>query len=60
MTAEAGFVDPDGRGLGVVAADLDDDNKIDLYVANDMSPNYLFHNLGGSGSRRRARSPGRP
>ena len=47
VTAQAGFVDPDGRGLGVVAADLDDDNKIDLYVANDMSTNYLFHNRGG-------------
>jgi FG-GAP-like repeat/ASPIC and UnbV len=46
VTAQAGFVDPDGRGLGVVAANLDDDNKIDLYVANDMSANYLFHNLG--------------
>jgi len=46
VTAAAGFVDPDGRGLGVVAADLDDDNRIDLYVANDMSANYLFHNLG--------------
>ena len=47
VTAQAGFVDPHGRGLGVVAADLDDDGRIDLYVANDMSPNYLFHNLGG-------------
>jgi enediyne biosynthesis protein E4 len=47
VTTEAGFVDPDGRGLGVVAANLDDDNKIDLYVANDMSANYLFHNFGG-------------
>ena len=47
VTKESGFVDPDGRGLGVVAADLDDDNRIDLYVANDMSANYLFHNLGG-------------
>src|SRR5262249_46579270 len=47
VTTEAGFVDSDGRGLGVVAADLDGDNKIDLYVANDMSANYLFHNLGG-------------
>jgi len=47
VTAAAGFVDPDGRGLGVVAADLDDDGRIDLYVANDMSANYLFHNLGG-------------
>jgi tetratricopeptide (TPR) repeat protein len=47
VTAEAGFTDPHGRGLGVVAADLDDDGKVDLYVANDMSANYLFRNLGG-------------
>ena len=47
VTAAAGFVDPDGRGLGVVAADMDDDGRIDIYVANDMSANYLFHNLGG-------------
>jgi tetratricopeptide (TPR) repeat protein len=47
VTAEAGFVDPDGRGLGVVAGDLDDDGRIDLYVANDMTANYLFHNRGG-------------
>jgi enediyne biosynthesis protein E4 len=47
VTSAAGFTDPDGRGLGVVAADFDDDNKIDLYVANDMSANYLFHNRGG-------------
>ena len=46
VTKLAGFVDPDGRGLGVVAAHLDDDDKIDLYVANDMSANYLFRNLG--------------
>ena len=61
VTSQAGFVDPDGRGLGVVAADLDDDNKIDLYVANDMSANYLFHNLGGFPVRGDGRrSPGRP
>src|SRR5262249_2501397 len=47
VTTRGGFVDPDGRGLGVVAADLDDDNRIDLYVANDMSANYLFRNKGG-------------
>jgi tetratricopeptide (TPR) repeat protein len=47
VMAEAGFVDPDGRGLGVVAADLDDDGLIDLYVANDMTANYLFRNKGG-------------
>ena len=47
MTAEAGIVDRDGRGLGVVAADLDDDGRIDLFVANDMTANYFFRNLGG-------------
>jgi tetratricopeptide (TPR) repeat protein len=47
VTAQGGFTDPDGRGLGVVAADLDDDNKVDLYVANDGTANYLFMNRGG-------------
>ena len=39
--------DRDGRGLGVVAADLDDDGRVDLYVANDMTANFLFRNQGG-------------
>jgi tetratricopeptide (TPR) repeat protein len=47
VTADAGLVDPDGRGLGVVAADLDDDGQVDLYVANDGTANYLFLNRGG-------------
>ncbi len=36
-----------GHGLGVVAADLDDDDRIDLYVANDGTANYLYRNQGG-------------
>jgi len=47
VTREAGIVDPYGRGLGVIIVDLDDDNKVDIFVANDMSANYLFRNLGG-------------
>src|SRR5262249_36080464 len=47
ITAESGIVDRDGRGLGVVAADLDGDGRIDLFVANDSSANFLFRNLGG-------------
>jgi hypothetical protein len=31
-----------GRGLGVVIADLDDDGRPDLYVANDASENHLY------------------
>ena len=46
VTAAAGIVDRDGRGLGVVATDFDDDGRIDLFVANDMTANFLFHNLG--------------
>jgi tetratricopeptide (TPR) repeat protein len=47
ITAESGVTDRDGRGLGVVAADLDGDNRLDLFVANDSSANFLFRNLGG-------------
>jgi enediyne biosynthesis protein E4 len=46
VTATAGCAETSGRGLGVVAADIDDDNRVDLYVANDGTANYLFHNLG--------------
>ena len=47
VTADSGIVDRDGRGLGVVAADFDADGRVDLFVANDSSANYLFRNLGG-------------
>jgi hypothetical protein len=35
-----------GPGLGVVAADLDRDGWLDLYVANDDTANILWHNEG--------------
>jgi tetratricopeptide (TPR) repeat protein len=47
VTAEAGIVDHDGRGLGVVAADFDNDGRVDVFTANDKSANFLFRNLGG-------------
>ncbi len=36
----------DGKGLGVVFTDLDADGWPDLYVANDLTLNLLFRNLG--------------
>jgi hypothetical protein len=44
---EAGVALQTGRGLGVVALDENVDGLPDLYVANDMVPNFLFRNLGG-------------
>jgi len=47
VTTSSGCAETDGRGLGVVAAHLDDDDLIDLYVANDGTANYFFRNKGG-------------
>jgi hypothetical protein len=36
-----------GKGMGVGMADYDLDGRPDLFVTNDGSYNFLFHNLGG-------------
>lgn len=46
VTELAGVGRADGHGFGVVAADLNGDGRTDLYVANDMNPNFLFLNKG--------------
>jgi hypothetical protein len=48
-TEAAGFGGANGKGLGVVFSDFDEDGWPDLYVANDMTANFLFRNLGGEG-----------
>ncbi len=35
-----------GKGLGVVATDINDDGLMDLFVANDTVQNFLFANRG--------------
>lgn len=47
VTREAGLAGHKGRGLGAVWLDYDGDGRQDLYVANDLTPNLLFHNVGG-------------
>ncbi len=47
VSEQAGIRAPGGRyGLGVVAADFDNDSWTDLYVACDMTPSLLYHNKG--------------
>ena len=46
VAKSAGLDRPNGRGLGLAIADFDQDGKLDLFVANDASPNFLFRNLG--------------
>ncbi|MBN9614045.1 MAG: hypothetical protein BGO25_00530 [Acidobacteriales bacterium 59-55] len=47
VSAETGISSVLGKGMGVVFADYDGDGFLDVFVANDNSPNRLFHNLGG-------------
>ena len=37
---------PEGKGLGVVIADLDGDRDNDVYVTNDTVANFLYQNTG--------------
>ena len=46
ITKSAGVYEPTTRGLGVVFTDVNNDGWVDIYVANDMSPNTLFINQG--------------
>ena len=46
VSREAGLLGLEGRGLGVLAADLTDDGRLDLFVANDGSACWLLENQG--------------
>ena len=47
VTRQAGLVtEPSGYGLGAVWTDLDLDGDLDLYVANDSTPSWLYRNDG--------------
>ena len=46
VTREAGITGRDGKGLGVVACDVNGDGWLDLFVANDGTPCFLYMNVG--------------
>lgn len=48
VTARHGVEDAEGRSLAATFVDLDGDGWLDLYVANDVSPNKLFRNVLGA------------
>ena len=48
VSRQAGVSDPPGYyGMGVVWSDLDRRGSLDLYIADDSTPNYLYRNQGG-------------
>jgi hypothetical protein len=49
---------PGGKGLGVIAADVNLDAKLDVYVANDTTPNFLLINQGNGRFQERGVSSG--
>jgi hypothetical protein len=47
ISASAGIARSDGKSLGVVIADLlDEDGVPEIFVANDLKPNFLFRQAG--------------
>ncbi len=47
VSTETGIAQYFGKGMSVTFADYDGDGYLDAFVANDTTPNFLFHNLHG-------------
>ncbi len=47
VSEETGIAAKFGKGMSVSFSDFDGDGFLDAFVANDTTPNFLFHNIGG-------------
>lgn len=46
VTDAAGLGESRGNGLGVICTDFDGDGRVDIFVANDQTPGFLWINQG--------------
>lgn len=46
VSESAGIRQSLGKGMGVAIADYDNDGFMDIFVTNDKTPNFLYHNQG--------------
>jgi len=46
VSKASGIADSPGKAFGAVATDVNNDGRMDLFVANDTMPNFLFINNG--------------
>jgi len=46
VSKESGIAEHAGKGWGVVASDINNDGRMDLFIANDTVANFLFQNAG--------------
>jgi len=46
VTESSGFARPLGKGMGIAVADFNEDGWMDVFIANDTEPNFLYLNQG--------------